>query len=249
MLSAIQTLFIAGLAARSNAFLVVTPPLLSTTVRSAEPAAAGSSADLFKSEGWKPIEQDLDQLPVFTCANKEGKPLPYTIDTNDKKSFTVPFFYCDVDDAREELRKAQENTGLEGLDLIPYPLGKAFQMWASDEAVIVPNKQAILQAGAPPETNPVGQHVPLFCCMEVMRAGEDGESTSLPLFMSHEDARLALEEAVENDGGSADDFEIVSLSLNRAVELLATVPETPAFQFVAPEKSFAFIQKYMADSG
>lgn len=81
--------------------------------------------DLFASKGWEPIQRDLDQLPVFTCANEQGKPLAYTIETTSSDvAFTVPCFYCDVDDAQEELRKARENTGLSNLDLIPFPMGK-----------------------------------------------------------------------------------------------------------------------------
>jgi hypothetical protein len=56
-------------------------------------------------------------------------------------------------------------------------------MWAQDEAVIVPSKRAILQAGAPPGSNPIGQQVPLFACMEIMQSNEDGTCGVLPLFM------------------------------------------------------------------
>lgn len=124
-------------------------------------------------------------------------------------------------------------------------------MWSKDEAIIIPNKKAIVQAGAPPNTNPMGQEVPLFACMDIMRSSEDGTGGSvLPLFMDLDDANAAVEQAVKLDGGvtSVEEMEVVSLSLNRAVELLATVPETPAFQFIAPEKSFQYIQKYLTNS-
>jgi hypothetical protein len=62
--------------------------------------------------------------------------------------------------------------------------------------------------------------------------------------MTYADAEMALKEAVGNDGGNVDDFEVVSLSLNKAVEQLANNPETPSFQFVGSEKSFNFINKY-----
>ena len=171
----------------------------------------------------------------------------YTIDMPDDKTFKVPFFYCDVEDAKTELDKSKENTGLDGLDLIPFPLGVAFEMWAKDEAVIVPNKEAILQAGAPPGTNPVGQQVPLFACMDIMQQSEDGKAL-LPLFMVLEEANAAVSQAVEMDGGTADEFEVVSLSLQRAVEQLATVPNTPAFQFIPPKSSVDYIQKYLSSN-
>ena len=113
-------------------------------------------ADLFTSDGWKPIEEDLDQVPIFTVATKEGNPLAYEVKVKEQ-SYTVPFFYCDVDDAVNELEASRNNTKLEGIDLIPFPLGKAFKLWATDQAVIIPSKEAVLQAGAPPNVNPIGR--------------------------------------------------------------------------------------------
>ena len=129
---------------------------------------------LFESEAWKPIQADLDRVPVFTVATKEGNPLAYTIEITGKGEFNVPCFYCDVDAALSELKGARENSELDDLDIIPFPLGRAFQLWSNDEAVIVPSKQSIQQAGAPPGTNPIGQQVPLFACMEI--AEEQGKS-------------------------------------------------------------------------
>jgi hypothetical protein len=220
--------------------------IYSTPADSSADPSADPSADLFQSEGWKFIEEDLNKLPIFTVGNPDGKPLAYTVETKDNKSYTAPFFYVDVDDALEELQKAKDSTGLEGLDLVPYPMGQAFQLWATDKAVIVPNKQAILQAGAPQGTDPVGQQVPLFACMDIMQETPDGRGV-LPLFMLLEDANLAMEQALEADGGSPDDFEVVSLSLGRAVEMLATVPDTPAFQFIPPSSSVKYIQEYLSN--
>eukprot|EP00545_Synedropsis_sp_CCMP1620_P007688 CAMPEP_0119014606 /NCGR_PEP_ID=MMETSP1176-20130426/10041_1 /TAXON_ID=265551 /ORGANISM="Synedropsis recta cf, Strain CCMP1620" /LENGTH=219 /DNA_ID=CAMNT_0006967809 /DNA_START=109 /DNA_END=768 /DNA_ORIENTATION=+ len=208
-------------------------------------AEVSDSNDLFASDGWGPIEKDLDRVPIFCCANGQGKPLAYTVEIKDA-TYTVPFFYCDIEDAKEELEKAKEGTGLgDDVGIIPFPLGKAFQMWAQDKAVIVPNKEAILQAGAPPGSNPIGQQVPLFACMDIMQANEDGGGV-LPLFMVLEEANDALASALKMDGGDIDEFEIISLSLQKAVQLLATVPETPAFQFMAPEKSLKYINEYLS---
>lgn len=50
---------------------------------------------------------------------------------------------------RAQVEQAQANMkDMPGLDIIPFPLGKTFQMWAQDKAVIIPNKEAIQQAGA-----------------------------------------------------------------------------------------------------
>ena len=206
--------------------------------------SSSSSDSLFESEGWKPIEKDLNQVPIFTVATAEGNPLAYQLDVKGK-SYTVPFFYCDVDAAVQELEASRNNTQLEGIDLIPFPLGKAFQLWANDQAVIIPSKEAIMQAGAPPGTNPVGQQVPMFACMEISEEGPDGKPR-LPLFMSLEDANAALKEAVEADGGKVDDFEVVCLSLNRAIDQLASSPEAAAFRFLPPSKSMQYISEYLS---
>jgi hypothetical protein len=224
---------------RIDAFAVRTPKSRATLAHS-----ASSANDLFMSDGWKPIQDDLDRVPIFTCANQDGNPLAYTIEMKDE-TYTVPFFYCDVDDAKVELEQATQGTGLEGIGLIPFPLGKAFQMWAQDEAVIVPSKRAILQAGAPPGSNPIGQQVPLFACMEIMQSNEDGTGGVLPLFMDLDEANAAVASAVEMDGGDVNDFEVVTLSLQKAVQLLATVPETPAFQFMASSRSLQYIEDYL----
>jgi hypothetical protein len=247
----------AMLMAPTTSFVVQMPtPIRQPSAISSTPAAdssdstasdstASESIDLFKTDGWKHIEADLNKLPIFTVANQEGKPLAYTVETTDN-SYTAPFFYVDIDDALAELQSAKDSTELEGLDLVPFPMGQAFQLWASDQAIIVPSKQAILEAGAPPDTNPVGQQVPLFACMDIIQETDDGKNV-LPLFMLLEDANFAMEQAVQADGGDAKDFEVVSLSLGRAVEMLATVPDTPAFQFVPPSSSVKYIQEYLTE--
>lgn len=153
-----------------------------------------------------------------------------------------------MEDAKGELSKAKEaNKELAAdMDLVPFPLGVAFELWSKDQAVIIPSAEAIKQAGAPPGTNPIGQSVPLFACMEIMQETPDGKG-ALPLFMDLEDANAAVDEAVKSDGGSAEDFEVVSLSLNRAVELLATVPDTPGFQFIPPQSSITHIDDYLTE--
>jgi len=210
----------------------------------AENEGVNSANDLFESDGWKPIEKDLNQVPVFTVATAEGNPVAYQIDVKGK-SYTLPFFYCDVDAAVQELEDSRKNTEMEGMDIVPFPLGKAFQLWAKDQAVIIPSKEAVLQAGAPPNTNPIGQQVPMFCCLEIAEEGPDGKP-KLPLFMALEDANAALQEAVEADGGKVEDFEVVCLSLNRAIDQLATSPESAAFRFLPPSKSIQYIRDYLS---
>lgn len=202
--------------------------------------------DIFVMEGWEAIQKDLNRVPIFAVATPEGNPLAYQVSINEGDEYVVPFFYCDVSDALDELEGAMTNTELEGLDIVPFPLGKAFELWCNDEAVIVPSKEALQQAGAPPGTNPVGQQVPMFACLEIMEENEEDGTGRLPLFMSWDDANQAVQEAVGADGGKAEDFDVVCLSLSGAIEQLVTIPESPGFHFIPPSTSMKYIADYLS---
>jgi len=66
----------------------------------------------------------------------------------------------------------------------------------------------------------------------------------------HAEAKEAMEMALAADEDTEENkveetFKVVSLSLQRAVELLATVPSTPAFQFVTPVSSSQYVAGYL----
>lgn len=223
-----------------SGFVVHRPTTTSRTSTKQIRAVPENVKDLFSSEGWGIIKKELNVLPVFTCANEEGYPLQY-----DLNGQPAPFFYCDVEAAKIELAKASAATKLGGtLDIVPFPLGDVFEMSTKGKAVIIPSQGAIDAAGAPPGTNPIGQTIPLFACMDIMQEGEDGVAV-LPIFMVLEEAQAAMRMALEIDGGDPSDFEVVGLSLNRAVELLATVPDTPSFHFIPPASSVEHIRAYL----
>jgi hypothetical protein len=202
----------------------------------------------FDSESWKAIEADLDALPVFTVATEDGEPLAYIVETNGK-SFQVPFFYCDVQDALVELQKAKEVTCVEQIALLPFPLGQAYRMWSNDQAVIVPSKLAMVQAEAPPDTDPYGQQVPFFACLNIMLPSDDGNGKGvLPLFMALEDANTAMTEVLETKGGNPEEFEVLPMSLGEAVDILmANNPgDQRHFQFIAPSTSKKYIDEFLS---
>jgi hypothetical protein len=199
----------------------------------------------FDSESWKPIEADLDALPVFTVSTENGEPLAYTVETNGK-SFQVPFFYCDVQDALAELQKAREVTGVEQIALLPFPLGQAYKMWSNDQAVLVPSKLAMVQAEAPPDIDPYGQQVPFFACLSIMLPTDDGKGV-LPLFMALEDANMAMTEVLETKGGNPEDFEVLPMSLSEAVDILMANPGDQNFQFIAPSTSKKYIDEFLSN--
>jgi len=197
-----------------------------------------SPQELLKSEAWNVIKQDMNAVPMFTCANEQGQPLQYEVNGQ-----PVPFFYVDVDAAAKELEIAREATKLE-LDLVPFPLGEVFEKAMEEKALMIPSQAALMAAGAPQGVNPLGQAVPLFACMEIAQEMEDGRAV-LPLFFSLPEAQSALAMAMQLDGGNPDDFEVVGLSLIECVQQLATVADSPAFQFIPPASSVEHIRKYL----
>ena len=230
-----------------GAFTSLSPPRhLSSLAAASNDASSGDAAnELFASAGWPAIKKDLDECPVFTVANKKGQPLQYSVGGT-----AMPFFFVDLDAAREELLKAQADStisdmdGMDGIDIIPFPLGDAFMMMETGKGVIVPSKQAIEDAGAPKDASPVGQQVPLFACMTITQEGRDGKPL-LPLFFVKQEVQEAIDEALAFDGdGGQEEFAITCISLQKAVELLSTNQQT-AFNFLPPSKSLQHIKEYL----
>jgi hypothetical protein len=201
---------------------------------------------MFESEGWKSIADDLNRFPLFSLATPQGNPVAYQITVGDEKTFEIPFFYCDVTEALAELEKALANSVKpeeERLKLIPFPLEQAFKLWCNDKAIIIPSKASMLQAGAPAGTNPIGQRVPMWACLEISEEQEGGLPPKLPIFMALDDANAAVMEAVEGDREKADEFEVVCLSLDGAIEQLVSAEESPSFHFIPPSKSLKYIEE------
>jgi hypothetical protein len=239
------------LAASTSAFTapLLTRQAMTTTTTSAHLSASPATPEeLFASNGWKAVRQELDSCPVFCCANEQGKPLQYNVNAQT----TMPFFYTSIQAAEVELVKAKAEfpkETAEQLGIIPFPLGNAFELMTKNQAAVIPCAIELEAAGAPKGTNPLGQQVPLFCCMEIMQESPQTGKPVLPIFMVREEAKQAMEEAIAADGidrEEAKQFDIVSLSLSRAVEMLATnVEEAPSFQILPPRSSMAYIKKYL----
>jgi hypothetical protein len=227
-----------------------TTHLFSSSSPTNDDAIPSDPEALFEMDGWKNIADDLHHFPLFAVANSEGYPISYQVTLNQDQTYNIPFFFCSVEEALQELEEAKQvnknnnnDVDVEEMHLIPFPLGTAFRLWCTDQAVIVPSKSSIRQAGAPPGTNPIGQTVPMWACLEISEEMEDGKPR-LPIFMDLEDANAAVMEAVGADGGKLDDFEVVCLSLSGAIEQLATVPEdSPSFHFIPPSSSMRYIEE------
>ncbi|VEU39809.1 unnamed protein product [Pseudo-nitzschia multistriata] len=213
------------------------------------PESDNEKMRMFESEGWKGIAEDLRSFPLFCIATAEDNPVAYQITVGEEKTFDVPFFYCDVTEAAAALEKAQASSdnATEGVDLklLPFPLEQAFKLWCGDKAVIIPSKASILQAGAPAGTNPIGQRVPMWACLDIAEEQGEGLPPKLPIFMGLEDANDAVLEAVGGDRAKVDDLEVVCLSLDGAIEQLVTAApeEAPGFAFIPPSKSMKYIEE------
>lgn len=191
-------------------------------------------------EVWDPIKKELDHVPVFSCANEEGQPLQYKLGEN-----PVAFFFCDISAAKSELEKAKTATKLNGLTILPFPLGEIFEMGGKQMAAIIPSAGALEAAGAPQGLNPVGQQVPLFGCMEIAANQPDGTSMT-PLFFTFEEAEAAMNMALEAGGGGKNDskFEVTVVPLVKAVQTMASNTEK-SFIFEAPTSSLDYLRSSM----
>lgn len=203
-------------------------------------AVAASASDLLSaSAAWPKLQADLDNVPVFAVANKEGKPLQYNVGGKPQA-----VMYADVEAAKKELATAQgEYPDLE-CDLIPVGLGSAYKLACDGKAMVVPALSELVAAGAPADAQPMGQELPLFVCMK-MSQGDD-----LPLFLSFADLNAAIAEASAGDApdDAHEPMEVSPLSLASVVERVVGSAEPDAgaaFSFVAPEASIRHVESYV----
>ena len=188
------------------------------------------------SDKWDPIKNDLNMVPVFACTNDQGQPLQYNVGEG-----PLAFFFLDIAAAKDELQKAKEDTKMEGLNLVPFPLGEVFEMAAKKMALVVPSQEGIEAAGAPSGMNPMGQQVPLFGCMDVVETSPDGTSM-VPLFLSMDEAKQALNMALEGlPAEEQSKFEVTVMPLAGAVQMQATNSDK-SFMYVAPKGSLDYLQ-------
>lgn len=185
---------------------------------------------------WDPIKNDLNAVPAFACANDQGQPLQYNVGSG-----PLAFFFLDIKAAKEELEKARQDTKLDGLNLIPFPLGEVFEMGAKQMALIVPSQKSIEDAGAPPLMNPLGQQVPLFGCMDMTQNRPDG-SSMVPLFLSMEEAKEAMDMALQTvPDAEKSQFDISVIPLAGAVQMQATRSDR-SFTYVPPTSSIDYLR-------
>lgn len=186
---------------------------------------------------WDPLRESLNTVPAFACTNDQGQPLQYQVGES-----PLAFFYLDVDAAKSELEKAKKEVPDLTLNLTPFPLGEVFEMGAKKLALIVPSQEGIESAGAPAGTNPIGQQVPLFGCMEMVENLPDG-SSMVPLFLSQAEADEAIGMALDTlPDDQKDKFKINVFPLAGAVQMQAGTIGKRSFTYVPPTSSLDYLR-------
>lgn len=214
------------------AFTPQLKPLRSTSLHS----SPSSLEELLSSDSWDPIKNNLNSVPAFACANDQGQPLQYNVGGN-----PLAFFFLDIDAAKDELQKAEDEMKMDGLSLVPFPLGEVFEMGAKQMALVIPSSAAIESAGAPKGTNPMGQQIPLFGCLDMIETLPDGTS-NVPLFLSMDEAKEAMNMALESvPEEEKSKFDVTVIPLAGTVQMQATNPNK-SFTYVPPMASLEYLK-------
>lgn len=200
-------------------------------------AGPSSMEELFEAkEIWDPIKKELNAVPVFSCSNEKGQPMQYGVGGSN-----VAFFFTDVFAAKVELEKSKDETKMDNLNLLPFPLGEVVEMAAKKSALIIPSEGSLMAAGAPKGTNPLGQILPLFCYTELSQDRDDGSSLT-PLFISKADAEAALKLALEGTGEDISSFDLQIYPLTQAIQVVARSEGKKAYTFVPDADAIEFLR-------
>ena len=197
-----------------------------TAAKQAAAAAATSAAAAAA------IIAALNELPVFTVADKERRPLQFKVSGR-----TIAVFFADV--AAAEAQRSSVLSRYPDCDLLAVGLGSAYQLSCDHKAVVVPDLVELRAAGAPADAKPLGQELPLFMCPKLTRV--DGGASATPLFMSHADCVRSAAEVGGAAGGAEALGTIRPIALQSVVEQLSN-PESEAYSFVAPAAAVPHVQ-------
>ena len=202
---------------------------------------SSSSPPLTDSAEWPSVQTVLDEVPVFTMANEEKKPLQYQVNGQ-----PMAMFYADVNAAMDQLYSIKKQYPDIDNDLVPVGLGAAYKMSCEGKACLVPGVPELTEVGMPEGMSAVGQELPLFACMEISKETDDGDAVT-PLYMSYADCEAAVKEAEKVAETEDDDpLEVVGLSLPSVVEHFLSVKEgKPKFAFVTPSRTNEHLSSYV----
>ena len=120
---------------------------------------------------------ELEQVPVFVCANAAGQPLRYERDGR-----PLALFYADISQAKQELADRRRSYPELELRLLPIGLGSAFTRAGAGAAVIVPSPEELSNAADPEAGAPYEAGLPLFACLALRKPHANREGVrAVPL--------------------------------------------------------------------
>ena len=181
------------------------------------------AAATIAADGWKVLKPELDQVPVFVCANAAGQPLRYERDGR-----PLALFYADVSQAKQELADCRRSYPELELRLLPIGLGSAFTRAGAGAAVIVPSPEELDNAADP-------------------EAGAPYEA-GLPLFMRAADAQASRDAAAAGMPRDTQGLELLVIPLPTALERMVAQPgdDGLVFEIIPPGDSVDFVRQFLA---
>lgn len=202
------------------------------------------AAATIAADGWKLLIPELEQVPVFVCANAAGQPLQYERDGR-----PLALFYADITQAEQELadrRRAYPNLELR---LLPIGLGSAFTRAGTGAGVIVPSPAELANAADPEADAPYEAGLPLFACLALRKPHASRQGVqAMPLFMRAADAEASRDAAAAAMPPGTQGLELLVIPLPRALERMVSQPGDDGlfFEIMPPGDSVDFVRKFLA---
>jgi len=204
-----------------------------------------ATAHCSSSTAWSTaLQKDLDEVPVFTCANRQGDPLGYE---RDGKPLAI--FFADAARAKQELEIANGKFPELGLRVIGVGLGEAYKRTREGSALLVASAEALAGAGDDWDD----AQLPLYTCLTLSQEQPDGTAAT-PLFLCPNDARTSLENAISAAKAAGplssqmlEALQLMCTSLDTAIDVVLSGREKEVcgdrFLFLPPSKSISYLQQ------
>ena len=202
------------------------------------------TADFFEQAGWATLEKELSEIPVFAVGDGRGRPLQSEFQGQPKA-----IFFMDVDEAQAQLDSVRGAYPGQELNIAPIGLDKAWKAQAKGDALLVPSKRDLKDAGMEvPADGPVISNMgcPMYACMDLEGNRLDG-TPCVPLYVSRADAESAVKEVMatflmQKNGKEVPQMDISTISLDAVIQGMVTQGNTD-FRFMPSTAALHAIQK------
>ena len=203
------------------------------------------AAATIAADGWNVLMPELEQVPVFVCANAAGQPLQYERDGR-----PLALFYADIAQAEQELADRRRSYPDLELRLLPIGLGSAFTRAGAGTGVIVPSPEELTNAADPEDADtPYEAGLPLFACLALRKPHASREGVqAVPLFMRAADAEASRDAAAAAMPPDTQGLELLVIPLPRALERMVAQPGDDGlfFEIIPPGDSVDFVRRFLA---